>query len=124
MLEQVPAATQAVGKGIELLDIGVIGLLLKAAVDITRELIRSRQEKSKVRFAQAEARLEEAKTYGIEIMKGKNGIPDKAGLIAFCPAHIDYERRLATQENETKHINEDLGEIKADVKFIRAAVGK
>lgn len=117
------ATPEATANSIKILDIGVITLIVKAAVDVGREAYRSRQERMKAKSIAAQVALEEAKTLGIAMVRDRNGTP-KPAVIAFCPTHIDFEKRLTTQENETKHINADLVEIKGDVKSILMAVNK
>jgi hypothetical protein len=99
-------------------------LALKAVADIGISLIRAKQERAKAKEARAEADIEEAKAYGISLIKSKNSIPDKQTLVAFCPAHIDMVKEQTAQGVELKHINAELKEIKDDVKVIRTAVGK
>jgi len=123
MLGQAVQAAAEVGSRIRWLDVGIIGLLVKAAVDISREVLKARAEKSKARTARAEADIEEARTLGIAMIKDKDG-HDNPGPGAFCPSHINYENRITTLENEYKHVNEKLGEIKVSVEIIREAVGK
>lgn len=103
--------------------VGIIALLAKATVDVSRDVLKARQDKAQVKKARAQADIEEAKTYGIALLKGKDG-SEKPGIIAFCPAHIDHVERITTLEAEARHINADLAEIKDDVKVIRVAVGK
>jgi hypothetical protein len=108
---------------IDPVSVGVIGLVVKAAVDIGRDMVKAHQERSSSRALKSQADIEEARTYGISLLKNKNGA-DKPSLIAFCPAHIDHVQRITTLENEAEHINADLHEIKDDVKIIRGAMGK
>jgi hypothetical protein len=131
MLEQAAQVAVEAGSRLPLIETGVIALSLKAAVDIGREVLRWRQAKARAKEAAARAKeveakadLEEAKAYGISLIKSKNGVPDKQTLVAFCPAHIDIIDKMARQEEQTKFINEKLGDIKTTVDAIRTAVGK
>jgi hypothetical protein len=123
MLEQAAQAAVEAGRGVPWLDIGVIGLLIKAGVDIGREFIKARGERSRFRAVQAKADIEEAKALQVSYFKDKDGNA-KPTLVAFCPAHVELERKIAVYENEFKHVNESLKDIKASVDVIRAAVGK
>lgn len=99
-------------------------LALKAIADVGRELVKARSDRNKAKTVEAQAALEQAKAYGISLIKSKNGVPDKQAIVAFCPSHIDMVEKLTRQEEQTKFINEKLGVIQDDVKVIRGAMGK
>lgn len=122
MLEQVTQAAQAATSGgIKILDAGVAILIFKAAAELSFKGIKAMQERSRAKSLEAKADIEQARTLGIAMLKDKDGA--RSAVVAFCPSHLDCEKRLATNENEVKHINADLAEIKADVKVIRSIVG-
>lgn len=123
MLEQVAQAAQQAAPSLRLLDVGVAGLLIKAVADVAIAYSKSRGERSRLKAVQAKADIEEAKTYGMTILKDRDGIA-KPALGAFCVGHIALVERVNTTENEIKHINEKLTDIKASTDVIRAAVGK
>jgi hypothetical protein len=99
-------------------------LALKALADIGVSLIRAKQKRAEAKAAEAEIALEQAKAYGVSLIKSKNSVSDKAAVVAFCPAHIDLVKEQTKQGVELEHINAELKEIKDDVKVIRTAVGK
>ena len=91
MLEQVAQAATSAAPALKILDIGVIGLLIKAAAEVVRDVIKAHGERSRFKAVQAKAEIEEAKTYGMAMLKDKSG-QEKASLVAFCPSHIGYRR--------------------------------
>jgi hypothetical protein len=123
VLEQAAQVAAEAGSRLPLIETGVIALSIKATFDIIREILKWRQEKVKAKTVEAQVNLEEAKAYGISLLKDRNG-QNKASLVAFCPAHIDMVKQLTGQEKELGFINEKLGDIKVTVDAIRTAVGK
>jgi len=123
MLGQAVQAAAEAGSRIRWLDVGIIGLLVKAAVDISREVLKARAEKSKARTARAEADIEEARSLGIAMIKDKED-RDNPGPGAFCPAHMEIIGKVAAFDNEFKHVDSTLQEIKGHVEAIRENMKK
>jgi hypothetical protein len=126
IIEQIAQAAGAASSGnVRLLDVGVIALVIKAAAEIGTSAFRAYRERSKERQESARVAIEQAKALGISLSRPRNGEPKPQPLIAVaCPSHQDLDRRLTTNENEVKHINEDLREIKSDVKTILREIKK